>query len=204
MEPQSSQGAVLPLCFFLGGGGEEPVFHPRRCPLFRKARSHSGGGRAPALPWCLGAHGTALHSQPLASCFPSQVRARSRPPAAVALPGGGLPERGLPGLRILCPAPVRQRSHPPLRETPALSSMRATQRLCRARAARGPHLPCPSHRFHPSPREGRPRAARAAAPRSPLEPPATCGPAPTVPGVHKSASGCKREPPPRASPASRR
>lgn len=157
------------------GGGEERACVPSSALPFvpRKARSHGGGGRAPALPCRLRAHGAALRSQPPASYFPCQVRARSRPLGAVALPGGGLPESGLPGLRIPCPAPVGQRSHhPPLRETSALSSVRTARPLRGARAARGPHLPHPSHRFHPSPLEGRPPAPRAAAPRSPLEPPA--------------------------------
>lgn len=87
MEPQSSHGAALPLCFFLGE--EEPVFHPRCCPLFRAKSAHTAA-RAEPLPSpgiCVPT-GATLHSQIPASYFPSQVQARSRPPAAVALPGG--------------------------------------------------------------------------------------------------------------------
>lgn len=144
------------------GGGEERACVPSSALPFvpRKARSHGGGGRAPALPCRLRAHGAALRSQPPASYFPCQVRARSRPVGAVALPGGGLPERGLPGLRIPLPGPGRA-AEPPPSAPRNLCSLLGAHRTAPSRGSRCPRT-TPPPPFAPLP----PIPARRKAPRS--------------------------------------
>lgn len=197
------------LLFFWGGGmggKREPVFHPQRCPLFRAKPAHTAAGAEP-LPSPAVCVPTGPRSAP--SPRPRTFPARCGPAAALSVPSlclvGGCLNADSPGSA----SPARPRSGS------GATTLRSGKPLLSPRCA--PHGPfaglalpadhtSPTLRTastHPRSKEGPPlQGPPLPGPRWSLRP--QSGPAPTVLGVHKSASGGEREPPRRANPAGRR